>query len=40
MAGPPVAVVNACTRYGEGGSPTTVVIDDAMLIDAERHATP
>ncbi|MGC4846175.1 PhzF family phenazine biosynthesis protein [Micromonospora sp. DT15] len=35
---PPVAVVNACTRYGEGGSPTTVVIDDAMLIDDERHA--
>ncbi|MEU1250099.1 PhzF family phenazine biosynthesis protein [Micromonospora arida] len=38
MVGPPVAVVNACTRYGGGGSPTTVVIDDAMLIDDERHA--
>ena len=34
MAGPPVAVVNACTRRGEGGSPTTVVIDDACSRDA------
>ncbi|MEV4763272.1 PhzF family phenazine biosynthesis isomerase [Micromonospora chokoriensis] len=38
MAGPPVAVVNACTRHGGGGSPTTVVIDDAVLTDDERHA--
>ncbi|MDG4838508.1 PhzF family phenazine biosynthesis isomerase [Micromonospora sp. WMMD967] len=36
--GPPVAVVNACTRQGRGGSPTTVVIDDAALTDDERHA--
>jgi PhzF family phenazine biosynthesis protein len=38
MAGPPVAVVNACTRDGEGGSPTAVVIDDATLTDDDRHA--
>lgn len=38
MAGPPVAVVNACTRDGRGGSPTAVVIDDAMLTDDDRHA--
>lgn len=38
MAGPPVAVVNACTRDGQGGSPTAVVIDDAMLTDDDRHA--
>ncbi|SNY24181.1 PhzF family phenazine biosynthesis protein [Paractinoplanes atraurantiacus] len=33
-----VAVVNACTRDGQGGSPTTVVIDDASLTDDDRHA--
>jgi trans-2,3-dihydro-3-hydroxyanthranilate isomerase len=38
MAGPPVAVVNACTRDGQGGSPTAVVIDDATLTDGDRHA--
>jgi PhzF family phenazine biosynthesis protein len=38
MAGPPMAVVNACTRDGRGGSPTAVVIDDATLTDDERHA--
>lgn len=38
MAGPPVAVVNACTRDGRGGSPTAVVIDDATLTDGVRHA--
>jgi trans-2,3-dihydro-3-hydroxyanthranilate isomerase len=38
MAGPPITVVNACTRDGRGGSPTTVVIDDATLTDGERHA--
>jgi trans-2,3-dihydro-3-hydroxyanthranilate isomerase len=39
MAGPPMAVVNACTRDGQGGSPTAVVIDDATLTDDDRHAT-
>lgn len=39
MAGPPMTVVNACTRDGHGGSPTAVVIDDATLTDDERHAT-
>ncbi|MEU4239869.1 PhzF family phenazine biosynthesis protein [Actinoplanes sp. NPDC026619] len=39
MAGPPVAVVNACTRDGRGGSPTAVVIDDATLTDDDRQAT-
>ncbi|GAB1641146.1 PhzF family isomerase [Krasilnikovia sp. MM14-A1259] len=34
-----MAVVNACTRDGQGGSPTAVVIDDATLTDDERHAT-
>ena len=38
MVGPPVAVVNACTRNGQGGSPTAVVIDDATLTDDGRHA--
>ncbi|MDG6110366.1 PhzF family phenazine biosynthesis protein [Dactylosporangium aurantiacum] len=38
MAGPPVAVVHACTRDGRGGSPTAVVIDDATLTDGDRHA--
>jgi trans-2,3-dihydro-3-hydroxyanthranilate isomerase len=38
MAGPPMAVVNACTRDGRGGSPTAVVIDDATLTDGDRHA--
>jgi len=38
MAGPPMAVVNACTRDGQGGSPTAVVIDDATLTDGDRHA--
>ena len=38
MAGPPMAVVNACTRDGQGGSPTAVVIDDATLTDDDRHA--
>ncbi|MEU4532853.1 PhzF family phenazine biosynthesis isomerase [Micromonospora ureilytica] len=38
MAGPPVTVVNACTRSGGGGSPTAVVIDDAMLTDDDRRA--
>ena len=38
MVGPPVTVVNACTRYGQGGSPTAVVIDDATLTDDGRHA--
>jgi PhzF family phenazine biosynthesis protein len=33
-----MAVVNACTRDGRGGSPTAVVIDDATLTDDERHA--
>jgi trans-2,3-dihydro-3-hydroxyanthranilate isomerase len=31
-------VVDACTRDGRGGSPTTVVINDAALTDDERHA--
>jgi len=39
MADPPMAVVNACTRDGQGGSPTAVVIDDATLTDHDRHAT-
>jgi trans-2,3-dihydro-3-hydroxyanthranilate isomerase len=39
MADPPMAVVNACTRDGQGGSPTAVVIDDATLTDDDRHAT-
>jgi predicted PhzF superfamily epimerase YddE/YHI9 len=30
--------VNACTRGGQGGSPTAVVIDDATLTDDDRHA--
>lgn len=30
--------VDACTRDGQGGSPTTVVIDDATLTDDERHS--
>lgn len=38
MAGPPMAVVNAGTRDGQGGSPTAVVIDDATLTDDDRHA--
>jgi trans-2,3-dihydro-3-hydroxyanthranilate isomerase len=38
MVGPPAVVVNACTRYGHGGSPTAVVIDDATLTDDGRHA--
>ncbi|MEU8419630.1 PhzF family phenazine biosynthesis isomerase [Micromonospora sp. NPDC048835] len=38
MAGPALTVVNACTRHGTGGSPTTVVIDDAVLTDDDRHA--
>jgi predicted PhzF superfamily epimerase YddE/YHI9 len=33
-----MAVVNACTRDGQGGSPTAVVIDDATLTDDDRHA--
>lgn len=39
MTGPPIVVVNACTRDGQGGSPTAVVIDDATLTDEDRHAT-
>ncbi|MEV6551321.1 PhzF family phenazine biosynthesis protein [Streptomyces sp. NPDC051597] len=39
MTGPPIAVVNACTREGQGGSPTAVVIDDATLTDDDRQAT-
>jgi hypothetical protein len=38
MGRPPMAVVNACTRDGQGGSPTAVVIDDATLTDDDRHA--
>jgi PhzF family phenazine biosynthesis protein len=38
MAGAQVTVVDACIRDGRGGSPTTVVIDDATLIDDERRA--
>lgn len=38
MANPPVVVVNACTRHGQGGSPTAVMIDDATLTDDRRHA--
>ena len=38
MAGAEVTVVDACTRDGRGGSPTTVVIDDATLTDDERRA--
>jgi trans-2,3-dihydro-3-hydroxyanthranilate isomerase len=38
MACPPVAMVNACTRNGQGGSPTAIVIDDATLTDDDRHA--
>ncbi|MGW9193672.1 PhzF family phenazine biosynthesis protein [Micromonospora chersina] len=38
MARPQRTVVDACTRDGRGGSPTTVVIDDATLTDDERHA--
>ncbi|MET7970965.1 PhzF family phenazine biosynthesis isomerase [Micromonospora sp. NPDC005305] len=30
--------MNACTRDGEGGSPTAVVIDDATLTDDDHHA--
>ncbi|WP_245601590.1 PhzF family phenazine biosynthesis protein [Hamadaea tsunoensis] len=30
--------MNACTRDGEGGSPTAIVIDDATLTDDDRHA--
>jgi trans-2,3-dihydro-3-hydroxyanthranilate isomerase len=39
MAGPPMAVVKACTPDGHGGSPTAAVIDDATLTDDDRHAT-
>jgi trans-2,3-dihydro-3-hydroxyanthranilate isomerase len=38
MAGDQVTVVDACTRDGRGGSPTTVVIDDATLTDDRRRA--
>ncbi len=38
MAGAEVTVVDACTRDGRGGSPTTVVIDDATVTDDERRA--
>ena len=38
MAGPQSTVVDACTRDGRGGSPTTVVIDDATLVDDDRRA--
>ncbi|WP_426502758.1 PhzF family phenazine biosynthesis protein [Dactylosporangium sp. McL0621] len=30
--------MNACTRDGQGGSPTAVVIDNATLTDDDRHA--
>jgi hypothetical protein len=33
-----MAVVNACTRNGQRGSPTAVVDDDAALTDGDRHA--
>jgi trans-2,3-dihydro-3-hydroxyanthranilate isomerase len=38
MAGPPVTVLAACTRDGQGGSPTAVVLDDAGLTDEDRLA--
>jgi trans-2,3-dihydro-3-hydroxyanthranilate isomerase len=38
MAGAEVTVLAACTRDGQGGSPTAVVIDDAALTDDDRRA--
>jgi PhzF family phenazine biosynthesis protein len=31
-------IVRACTRHGEGGSPTAVLLDDAALTDDDRRA--
>ncbi|MEW2143234.1 PhzF family phenazine biosynthesis protein [Micromonospora vinacea] len=33
-----VTIVDACTRRGEGGSPTAVLIDDTALSDSTRRA--
>jgi trans-2,3-dihydro-3-hydroxyanthranilate isomerase len=36
MARSQATVVDVCIRDGQGGCPTTVVIDDATLTDDER----
>ncbi|MEU8185415.1 PhzF family phenazine biosynthesis protein [Micromonospora sp. NPDC049047] len=37
-SGHDVTIVDACTRRGEGGSPTAVLIDDIALSDSARRA--